>query len=305
MNATILPAAPRDTLHPLTVARSLSECRLAGNTLRRLQEIRLAGAGMNLVAAAPPGGGPVLHQAGDAWLSVDAIRALAAHAGPARLRSREGRILAWTAAFAQQPGNAGDVITDEGGSFDIRFPWDLLRVNSELVGGLCGSSIEGSAAPTVIIEGFASVGAGTRLLPGVFIEGNAVIGRDCKIGPNCYIRGNTSIGDNCHIGQAVEIKNCIIMDRTSIGHLSYCGDSVIGEHVNFGAGTIIANLRHDGLNHRSMAEGALVDTGLRKFGAIIGDNVHTGIHTAIYPGRKIWPNRTTRPGEVVKNDLMA
>jgi bifunctional UDP-N-acetylglucosamine pyrophosphorylase/glucosamine-1-phosphate N-acetyltransferase len=156
-----------------------------------------------------------------------------------------------------------------------------------------------------VIEGIVHIGPGTRILPGVFIEGNVVIGANCKIGPNCYIRGNTSIGDNCHIGQSVEIKNCLILSHSNVGHLSYIGDSVLGEKVNLGAGTTTSNLRHDGKNHRSMAGGALVDTGRRKFGSIIGDGVHTGINTSIYPGRKLWPHTTTRPGEIVQHDVQS
>jgi bifunctional UDP-N-acetylglucosamine pyrophosphorylase/glucosamine-1-phosphate N-acetyltransferase len=137
----------------------------------------------------------------------------------------------------------------------------------------------------------------------VFIEGHVVIGENCKVGPNCYIRGATSIGDGCHIGQAVEIKNSLILSNTSIGHLSYVGDSVVGKKVNFGAGTITSNFRHDGANHRSMVDGQLIDTGRRKFGTIIGDHVHTGIHTSIYPGRKIGTHGSTRPGDIVQYDL--
>jgi bifunctional UDP-N-acetylglucosamine pyrophosphorylase/glucosamine-1-phosphate N-acetyltransferase len=102
----------------------------------------------------------------------------------------------------------------------------------------------------------------------------------------------------------VELKNSLLLDKTNVGHLAYVGDSVLGEKVNFGAGTIISNLRHDGKAHRTMVEGELIDTGRRKFGAIIGDGVHTGIHTAIYPGRKIWPGQTTRPAAVVDRDLV-
>jgi bifunctional UDP-N-acetylglucosamine pyrophosphorylase/glucosamine-1-phosphate N-acetyltransferase len=139
----------------------------------------------------------------------------------------------------------------------------------------------------------------------VFIEGNVVIGANCKIGPNCYIRGSTSIGEGCHIGQSVEIKNCLILSGTNVGHLSYIGDSVLGEGVNLGAGTTTSNLRHDGQNHRSSVNGELIDTGRRKFGTIIGDGVHTGINTSIYPGRKLWPGTTTRPGEIVGRDLQS
>ena len=142
-------------------------------------------------------------------------------------------------------------------------------------------------------------------MPGTYIRGNVVIGEDCHIGPNCFLRGNTSIGNECHIGQAVEIKNSIIMDKAKVPHLSYIGDSVIGENSNLGAGTITANLKHDNKNVMSVVKGKLIDTGRRKFGAIIANDVHTGINTTIYPGRKIWPGVGTKPGEIVDKDKKA
>ena len=154
-----------------------------------------------------------------------------------------------------------------------------------------------------MIEGTLHLGKGSRILPGVYLEGNIVIGENCNIGPNCYIRGNTSIGDKCHIGQSVEIKNSIILSRTNVGHLSYVGDSIIGSDANLGAGTITSNFRHDGGNHRTMVDGVLIDTGRRKFGTIIGDRVHTGIHTSIYPGRKLFPGTSTLPGAIVRQDI--
>ena len=118
-------------------------------------------------------------------------------------------------------------------------------------------------------------------------------------------RGSTAIGDKCHVGQAVEIKNSILLPGTNVGHLSYLGDSILGEKVNFGAGTITSNLRHDGGAHRSPVAGLMIDTGRRKLGAIIGDGVHTGIHTSIYPGRKLWPKTVTLPGAIVAKDILS
>jgi acetyltransferase-like isoleucine patch superfamily enzyme len=188
-------------------------------------------------------------------------------------------------------------------SFIIVHPWDLLRANELYVASLTEDSIQGDVHSHAVVEGKLHLGAGSRILPGVYIEGNVVIGENCKIGPNCYIRGATSIGDHCHMGQSVEIKNSLILSHTNVGHLSYVGDSVLGEKVNLGAGTTTSNLRHDGKNHRSLADGVLIDTGRRKFGAIIGDGVHTGINTSIFPGRKLWPHTTTRPGEIVQSDV--
>lgn len=183
-----------------------------------------------------------------------------------------------------------------------RFPWDLLTIQERVLAAN-QDRITGDVHASAVIEGRLKLGKGSRILPGVFIEGNVVIGKGCKIGPNCYVRGSTSIGDRCHIGQSVEIKNSIILSGTNVGHLSYVGDSILGENVNFGAGTIVSNFRHDGGNHRSLVDGELIDTGRRKFGVIVGDGVHTGIGTLIYPGRKIWPNMSTVPGEVVQRDL--
>lgn len=220
--------------------------------------------------------------------------------GKDTLSDANGLSLAWTSVAA----NANDPFIAKS-SFMIRYPWDFLRANELAVAELKSETIYGDVHPAAVIEGTIFLGHGSRILPGVFIEGNVVIGAHCKIGPNCYIRGNTSIGNNCHIGQSVEIKNSLILSNTNVGHLSYIGDSVLGENVNLGAGTITSNLRHDGKNTRSMVSGLLVDTGRRKFGTIIGDRVHTGINTSIYPGRKLWPETSTRPGEIVQRDIQS
>ncbi len=269
--------------HPLSLTRTIEDFPIANLPLAAHQR-RVIGAAA--ITAHP-----------HAWLVAEELTALTA-AGPSTLVDATGQPLAW---FGTAPDAANGVPATR--SFLIRHPWDLLRANEEFVAALTENRIEGEVHPAAVIEGVIHLGPGSRILPGVFIEGNVVIGAQCKIGPNCYLRGHTSIGDGCHIGQSVEIKNCLILSRTSVGHLSYVGDSVLGEKVNFGAGTTTSNLRHDGRNHRSTVDGVLLDTGRRKFGAIVGDGVHTGINTSIYPGRKLWPHTTTRPGEIVQRDL--
>ena len=185
----------------------------------------------------------------------------------------------------------------------IQYPWDLLAISEAIIKNVPGDDIRGTVDPAATVNGKLVLGENSVILPGVYIEGDVMIGNDCRIGPNCYLRGNTIIGDNCRIGQAVEVKNSIINSATHIGHLSYVGDSCIGSKVNFGAGTIVANLRHDNGNHRSLIGETLIDSGRRKLGTIIGDNVHTGIHTVIYPGRKLFKDSSTLPGEIVKYDL--
>lgn len=199
-------------------------------------------------------------------------------------------------------GCGGVEVPASEGTFFIRYVWDLLKVNEQVVKAQKSSKINGEVHALAVIDGVAEIGEGTRILPGVYIEGNVVIGAGCKIGPNCYIRGNTSIGDSCHIGQSVEIKNTIIGNKTNVGHLSYVGDSILGHGVNLGSGTTTSNLRHDGTTHKTVVSGELVDTGRRKFGTVIADGVHTGINTSIYPGRKLGKNVTSLPGEVIVSD---
>ena len=190
-------------------------------------------------------------------------------------------------------------------SFAIAYAWDLLRANVEAMTARQRYERPAGAHASLYVDGRLHVGKGTKILPGVVIEGDVIIGDHCKVGPNCYIRGSTSIGDKCHVGQAVEIKNSLLLPGTNVGHLSYVGDSILGEKVNFGAGTITSNLRHDGGTHRTPVAGRMVDTGRRKLGVIVGDGVHTGIHTSLYPGRKLWPKTSTLPGAIVDKDLLA
>lgn len=275
---------PPSNCHPLTFTRRIEDFPIANLPLIEHQRQLTAGTGLTVFP--------------QAWISKSELEVFLT-TNAAVMADSAGQPLLWRGGSPA----AGETFVAVS-SFAIRHPWDFLRANEDFVSSLAAPDIRGEVHPSAVIEGVLHLGAGTRILPGVFIEGNVVIGENCKIGPNCYLRGSTSIGPGCHVGQAVELKNCVILAKTSVGHLSYVGDSVLGEGVNFGAGTITSNLRHDGRNHRSAVDGALVDTGRRKFGAIVGDRVHTGIHTAIYPGRKLWPGVTTRPGEIVQRDLV-
>jgi len=215
-------------------------------------------------------------------------------------RSRRGEIELTDAvnAFA---GHKYVRVVETQKCFMITYPWDLLSLNEFLL-SQTKRNIRGTKEANVMLKGRISVGKGTLLRSGTYIEGPAAIGENCDIGPNCYIRSGTSVGDGCRIGNSVEVKNSIVMDNTSIGHHAYVGDSVIDENVNFGAGTKIANLRHDEANVKSMIKGVLLDTNRRKFGSVIGRGARVGINTSIYPGRKLWPGTTTLPGEIVKYD---
>ncbi len=274
--------------------RPLADLAIGNHALRQHQAELLNAAQVQSV----PAHGHTYVVASSAWLELEDVLAFMAQATAGRLLATDGFVI-----IARNGASGTDVPVTR--SFLINHPWDLLLANERFLAKKQDYTRAVDCHPSLYVDGRLQVGKGTKILPGVVIEGDVVIGDDCKIGPNCYIRGATSIGNRCHVGQSVELKNSILMDGTNVGHLSYVGDSVLGAKVNFGAGTVTSNLRHDGKNHRSLVGDALIDTGRRKFGAIVGDGVHTGINTSIYPGRKIWPGATTRPGAIVERDILS
>lgn len=184
---------------------------------------------------------------------------------------------------------------------DIGYPWDLLEANEELLENQ-ETSLDGDVAPDATIDGEVVVEPGATIKSGVVIEGPARIRSGSVVGPNAYLRGATLVDRDVKIGHAVEIKNSIIMAGSAVPHLSYVGDSVIGRNVNLGAGTIIANVRHDRAPINLTVKGNRMSTGREKFGAVVGDDVRTGINTSINPGVTLSTGATSAPGESVSRD---
>lgn len=184
----------------------------------------------------------------------------------------------------------------------IGYPWHLIEVHEQLI-NYQEFKIEGEIEGNVRIKGRLSLGKGSVIKSGTYIEGDVIIGENTIIGPNAYLRGTTVIGNDCKICFVSEVKNSVIFNNSCLPHRNFVGDGVICNNVNLGGGTTVTNLRHDGKNVETMVKGNLVDTGRRKFSTVIGDNVSTGGSTIIYPGRKIWPDKTTLPGEIVMKDI--
>jgi UDP-N-acetylglucosamine diphosphorylase/glucosamine-1-phosphate N-acetyltransferase len=192
------------------------------------------------------------------------------------------------------------IIQDEW--IDVARPWDLLEANRILMADL-ETKVEGEVSDKATVIGNIQVGKGSRVLPGSYIIGPAIIGENCEIGPNAYIRPSTCIGDKCKIGAAVEIKNSIIMSHTNVPHLSYVGDSVIGERCNLGAGTKAANLRLDEKEVQVVIDGRKTGSGRRKLGVIMGDDVKTGINASIDVGTIIGEGTMIGMGAVARGTI--
>jgi bifunctional UDP-N-acetylglucosamine pyrophosphorylase/glucosamine-1-phosphate N-acetyltransferase len=178
---------------------------------------------------------------------------------------------------------------------DVGHPWDMLEANATLMETLEADN-KGTIEVGVTLQNTVVIGEGTVIKSGTYIEGPCVIGKNCRIGPHAYIRGATSIGDDCHIGHCSELKNSIIMRGTKIPHFNYIGDSVVGAGCNFGAGTKIANLRHDHATIRVCGK----DTRRKKFGAVIGDEVRFGINCSINVGTMIGSEAQFAPNSFIE-----
>ncbi|HXZ98590.1 MAG TPA: glucosamine-1-phosphate N-acetyltransferase, partial [Candidatus Acidoferrum sp.] len=187
---------------------------------------------------------------------------------------------------------------------DIGRPWDILSANARLL-ARSKRRIVGRIERGATVTGQVTIEKGAVIRTGTVIEGPAWVGEDAIIGPLAHIRPGTSLGRGSAIGAFSEVKNSIIMDHTKIPHLSYVGDSIIGEHCNLAAGTIVANLKFSDRPVRMRVKDNLVDTGLGKLGIVTGDNVKTGINVSFMPGVRVASGATVPPGSIVSEDVMS
>jgi UDP-N-acetylglucosamine diphosphorylase / glucose-1-phosphate thymidylyltransferase / UDP-N-acetylgalactosamine diphosphorylase / glucosamine-1-phosphate N-acetyltransferase / galactosamine-1-phosphate N-acetyltransferase len=164
----------------------------------------------------------------------------------------------------------------------------------------------GNARETVWIGPNVHIGRGTVIMPGACIQGPAWIGERCRISPGCWIRENVVVGNDAILGNSCELKNCVISDRAEVPHWNYVGDSLLGYKAHLGAGVILSNWRHDHgaipvLDER--AAGGRIETGLPKFGAVVGDFADIGSNAVLNPGAMIGRRSILYPGSVWRGTL--
>ena len=152
------------------------------------------------------------------------------------------------------------------------------------------------------------VGKGTEIADTACICAPAIIGCNCEIRHCAYIRGNVIIGDNCVIGNSSEIKNSVIFNNAQLPHFNYVGDSIIGNYAHMGAGAVCSNFKGDKTLISVKCEPAIA-TGLRKFGAVLADNVEIGCGCVLNPGTIVGKNTRIYPltsvrGVVPANSIM-
>jgi bifunctional UDP-N-acetylglucosamine pyrophosphorylase/glucosamine-1-phosphate N-acetyltransferase len=184
----------------------------------------------------------------------------------------------------------------------ISYPWDMLEANEWILQSQ-KSVTRGIVEKGVHISGSVVLEEGSVVKAGSYLEGPVHVGKKCHVGPNSYLRPYSTLGDGVKVGAGCEVKNSIVMRNTRIPHLSYVGDSIIGEDCSLGAGTITANLRFDEAEVKSKIRGAWVNSRRKKLGAILGNRVRTGINVSTFPGVKIGPGAWIGPGAIVDHDV--
>jgi bifunctional UDP-N-acetylglucosamine pyrophosphorylase/glucosamine-1-phosphate N-acetyltransferase len=177
----------------------------------------------------------------------------------------------------------------------MKYPWHILPVVKQFLNQSQEyTSPSAYISARAVIEGKVVIGDNVRVLENAVIRGPAYIGPNSIIGNNSLIRDYSHIGSDCVVGYSTEVKGSYIGDRCWF-HTSYIGDSIIGEGCSFGAGTVLSNFRFDENNISVKVDGESIDSGLDKFGAIVGPNSKTGVNASIMPGVRIGPNSIVGP----------
>ena len=191
---------------------------------------------------------------------------------------------------------------------NVTYPWEVINKISEFIielGKTLDKNIYEEKAPNVWIAKSAEIA------PTAFIGGPCIIDENAKIRHSAFIRENAIVGKNVVVGNSTELKNVIIFNNSEVPHYNYVGDSILGYKSHMGAGSIISNLKSDKSNVSVKYNDKKIETNLRKFGAILGDNVEVGCSSVLNPGtiigRKtnIYPLSSVRgfigPNKIYKN----
>ncbi len=147
-----------------------------------------------------------------------------------------------------------------------------------------------------------------KIAPTAFINGPCIICEDAEVRHCAFIRGNAFVGPNCVVGNSTELKNVVLIDTVQVPHYNYVGDSILGTKSHMGAGSITSNVKSDKTLVTVKMGDLKIETGLKKFGAIIGDGVEVGCGSVLNPGTVVGKNTNIYPlssvrGYVAENSI--
>jgi len=175
--------------------------------------------------------------------------------------------------------------TEHAAIFDgCQYAWEALKKIESHLAAVLKPALHNQCEGRAFIGDKVFIGEGTVVEDGVMIKGPAIIGKYCQIRHNAYIRENVIIGDDCVVGNSTEIKNSLLFNHAVAPHYNYIGDSILGHKAHLGAGVKISNFKLMPGNILVELDGRPFDTGLRKFGALLGDGAEVGCNAVLNPG---------------------
>ncbi|MGM9522022.1 MAG: UDP-N-acetylglucosamine pyrophosphorylase [Oscillospiraceae bacterium] len=177
------------------------------------------------------------------------------------------------------------------------YPWQVLDKISDFIKAV------GKTLPESEYENTAEnvwIARDAVIFPSAYINGPCIIGHGTEVRHCAFIRGSALIGNGCVIGNSVEIKNAVIFDSVQVPHYNYVGDSVLGFHSHMGAGSITSNVKSDKTNVVVKNGCEHIETGRKKFGAILGDYVEVGCNSVLNPGTVIGRHSSIYPVSCVR-----
>ncbi|HEX5219477.1 MAG TPA: DapH/DapD/GlmU-related protein [Verrucomicrobiae bacterium] len=178
----------------------------------------------------------------------------------------------------------------------VEYAWDVLKKIKPYVEANAKPSLKNKVEGVAFIGDQVFIGEGTVVEDGAMIKGPAIIGKNCQIRHNAYIRDHVIVGDGCVVGNSCELKNVVLFNNCQVPHFNYLGDSILGYKAHVGAGVIASNLKSLPGNVTVEKDGIPFDTGLRKFGALIGDGAEIGCNSVLNPGSIIGRGAVIYPG---------
>jgi UDP-N-acetylglucosamine diphosphorylase / glucose-1-phosphate thymidylyltransferase / UDP-N-acetylgalactosamine diphosphorylase / glucosamine-1-phosphate N-acetyltransferase / galactosamine-1-phosphate N-acetyltransferase len=174
--------------------------------------------------------------------------------------------------------------------------WEALRQIESYLQFRLKPAVHGRTVGKPFISNAVFIGKGTIIEHGAMIKGPAWIGENCEIRNSCYVRENVIVGNGVVMGNSCEFKNCIVFNEAQVPHFNYVGDSILGYKSHLGAGAILSNVKLDHTEIAVATADGLIPTGLRKFGAVIGDRAEIGCNCVLSPGSIIGRKSLLYPG---------
>ena len=184
----------------------------------------------------------------------------------------------------------------------LKFPWEVLPKIKDFIIKL------GETLPEDRYERKGEniwIAKSAKVFPSAYIAGPCIIDEDAEVRHCAFIRGSAIVGKGCVVGNSTELKNVILFNKVQVPHYNYVGDSILGFKAHMGAGSITSNVKSDKTLVVVKSDGENIETGLKKFGAMLGDNVEVGCNSVLNPGTVVGRSTNIYPTSCVRGYIPA